>query len=125
MRDIDPNIDKLALRKNKANIVDFDIAVSQKALLQNALQKLGLNIVTLPSDGYPDSTFVEDTAVIIDGVALVTNPGALSRRGEVDRVRQYLSSLQAITLLHWSSADSFLDGGDVLFTGSKISSIEN
>lgn len=117
MREIDKSIDNFALRKNDSFRVDYEKALVQKQYLYNAFERLGLQIVTLPSDNHPDSTFIEDTAVIIDNTALITNPGAVSRRAEVDRVREYLSSLKQFEMPPWDISDGFLDGGDVLFTG--------
>ena len=45
--------------------VDLDIAIKQHNLLQEALISAGLDLIELPSDGYPDSVFVEDTAVVV------------------------------------------------------------
>lgn len=117
MREIDKSIDNFALRKNDSFRVDYEKALVQKQYLYNAFERLGLQIVTLPSDNHPDSTFIEDTAVVIDNTALITNPGAVSRRAEVDRVREYLSSLKQFEMPPWDISDGFLDGGDVLFTG--------
>ena len=120
MREIDKSIDNFALRKNDSFTVDYEKALNQKKCLINAFEKLGLCTVNLPSDGHADSTFIEDTAVIIDNTALITNPGAVSRRAEVHRVREYLSSLKRFYMPSWDISDGYLDGGDVLFTGPKL-----
>lgn len=120
MREIDKSIDNFALRKNESLTVDYEKAVHQKKCLIQAFEQLGLCTVNLPSDGHADSTFIEDTAVIIDNTALITNPGAVSRRAEVHRVREYLSTIQHFNMPLWDISDGYLDGGDVLFTGLKL-----
>lgn len=120
VREIDRKIDIFALRKDESLTVDYEKAVHQKKCLIQTFKQLGLCIVNLPSDGHADSTFIEDTAVIIDNTALVTNPGAVSRRAEVHRVREHLSTIQRFNMPSWDISDGFLDGGDVLFTGPKL-----
>ena len=82
------------------------------------LRELIPNVVSLPSDGFADSVFIEDTAVVACGRAFITRPGANSRRGEVSRVQEYLTRH---TSLHVTVQDTgSLDGGDVLFTGREF-----
>jgi dimethylargininase len=91
---------------------DHALTVKQHDEYCLALQSLGLRLIRLPADEhYPDSTFVEDTAIVAERVAVITRPGAPSRRSEVDEIRQTLtqfySSVQTIT------GPGTLDGGDV------------
>jgi dimethylargininase len=66
----------------------------------------------LPADPrHPDSTFVEDTAVLVPGLAILTRPGAPSRAGEVDGVRAVVASTHAE--IREITAPGTLDGGDV------------
>ena len=66
--------------------------------------------------------FIEDTSIVIEDRALVTNMGALQRRPEVKRVNGYLKSLEEIKTHVMPSHDMTvtIDGGDVLFTGEEI-----
>ena len=66
--------------------------------------------------------FIEDTSIVIEDRALVTNMGALQRRPEVKRVNGYLKSLEEIKTHVMPSHDMTvtIDGGDVLFTGKEI-----
>ena len=73
----------------------------------------------MPSDeGHPDSTFVEDTAIVTSRGAVITRPGAPTRLGETDRIertlREYYSDLRRIT------APGTLDGGDVCEAGDHF-----
>lgn len=70
---------------------DFAIALAQHEAYCNALEMCGLELIQLPADDiYPDSTFVEDTAVLTDKTAILTQPGAPSRSGEVASIGEVL-----------------------------------
>ena len=68
VRDIDDRIkiDGLSLVPNRLKSLNLDIARSQHKLLIQALRSLHIDIHTLPSNDFPDSVFIEDTAIIID-----------------------------------------------------------
>ena len=97
--------------------VSLGLPILEKAIEQHrayckALEAAGLKITALdPDDEYPDSTFVEDTAVLTPDRAVITRPGASSRMGEVGRISEVLSD-------HYNEIDVIkppgtLDGGDV------------
>ncbi len=89
-----------------------DGVLQQHARYWEALGECGLTITTLDADvDYPDSTFVEDTAVLTARSATLTRPGARSRRGEVAAMRQTISSFFPSTLE--IEAPGTLDGGDI------------
>ena len=90
----------------------YDLALEQHGDYCEALEKCGLEVQRLrPDAAYPDSTFVEDTAVICEHGALLTRPGAPSRWGEVlgtkEALQRYLSTFWEI------EPPGTLDGGDV------------
>ena len=98
-------------------VPDLALARKQHEAYCRALERLGLSIVRLaPDPEFPDSTFVEDAAVIAHGGALLTRPGAPTRLGEVPSVRAALGPWfpepDAIT------APGTLDGGDVCEAGT-------
>jgi dimethylargininase len=66
---------------------------------------------------FPDSVFVEDTAVVFDDVAVIARPGADSRRGEVDAMAE---ALRPHRPLKYIEAPGTLDGGDVLVTPRRV-----
>lgn len=87
-------------------------AIEQHRVYCDALEAAGLEIIALePDDQYPDSTFVEDTAVLTPNWAVVTRPGALSRAGEVVRITQVLS--QYFPTCELIQPPCTLDGGDI------------
>jgi dimethylargininase len=93
--------------------MDLDLARTQHAEYERALESLGCEIRRLPpADDYPDSVFIEDTAVVLDELAVITRPGATSRRGEIGAVAAELSRFRP---LKWIAEPATLDGGDVLW----------
>ncbi len=91
---------------------DYSLALTQHRRYVEALEQCGLTVTTLDPDLlYPDSCFVEDTAVVIDEVAIITNPGAASRREEVKSMQPVL---QQFRKLEFITAPGTLEGGDVM-----------
>src|SRR5471032_1667000 len=73
---------------------NYERALKQHETYCAALEQCGLTLIRLAADSrYPDSTFVEDTAVITDKCAVLTRPGAPSRSGEVESMRKALADL--------------------------------
>lgn len=98
--------------------IDVDLARAQHARYEQALRDAGCEVRQLPEQAsLPDSVFVEDTAVVLDEVAIITRPGATSRRGEVDSVAGVLAGYRALSRLE---APATLDGGDVLKLGRTL-----
>lgn len=92
--------------------IDIEEARRQHELYENALRTAGLEVRRLaPRDDLADCVFVEDTAVVFDEIAVLTRPGAASRRGEVDSVREALGHHRPLAVIE---APATLDGGDVL-----------
>jgi len=118
MREIDSSLDIKALRKIQSNRVDITVARNQHIQLKNALQNIGLKVITLPSKGFADSVFIEDTCIIIKNTALITCPGAKSRRGEIEEIKSFMCSLHSFSIHNVVEKDTNIDGGDVLFTGN-------
>jgi dimethylargininase len=89
-----------------------DKVLQQHARYCEALKECGLKLVTLDADlDHPDSTFVEDTAVVTKRIAVLTRPGAPSREGEVTAMRSALNSF--FPILSKIEAPGTLDGGDI------------
>ncbi|XP_050818152.1 N(G),N(G)-dimethylarginine dimethylaminohydrolase 1 isoform X1 [Gopherus flavomarginatus] len=110
-----------ALRIEKSQEVDFARAERQHQLYVGVLKnKLGLQVLELPADeSLPDCVFVEDVAVVCEETALITRPGAPSRRKEVDAMKRALESLN-LNIVEMTDENATLDGGDVLFTGREF-----
>lgn len=107
-----------ALGQDPSVAIDLDLALLQHAGYVRALRQLGADVTVLFDGGFPDGCFVEDTAVIIGKNALITRPGAESRRPETGTIA---ASLEAMGLGLTVMADpALLDGGDVLKVGRRV-----
>jgi dimethylargininase len=97
----------------------LELALEQHARYVVALRECGLAVTELPPDpAFPDSTFVEDTAVLVPGCAIVARPGAESRAGEAAAVRAALRPL--FEDMRAIEAPGTLDGGDVCAAGEHV-----
>jgi dimethylargininase len=111
-REVSPALTHCELTHLERAPIDVGMARAQHAWYEAVLESLGCRIVRLPEDPeHPDSVFVEDTAVVLDEVAVITRPGAASRRGETDAVARALAPFRPLLRLE---PPATLDGGDVL-----------
>jgi dimethylargininase len=98
--------------------IDVALARTQHAAYERALVDAGFRIERLPSTpDMPDAVFVEDIAVVFEEVALVTRPGAVSRRAEVPAIADALSQYREVRRIE---PPATLDGGDVLVTDRRV-----
>ena len=98
--------------------IDLDIARKQHHEYVQTLAKIGCQIIELDEEqDLPDSVFVEDTAFILPEVAVITRPGADSRKPETESIIQALSSHRPLVHV---VAPATVDGGDVLVLGKNI-----
>lgn len=92
--------------------LDVERARAQHAAYEATLTELGCEVVQLPGDAaFPDCVFIEDTAVVVDEVAVIARPGTESRRGETIAVAEALARWRNLARLQ---EPALLDGGDVL-----------
>ncbi|HET7873037.1 MAG TPA: arginine deiminase family protein [Terriglobales bacterium] len=97
----------------------FERALEQHARYCDALRECGLVITALEADlRFPDSTFVEDAAVLTERGAVLARPGAKSRQGEVDAIRQTVSRFFPAPLE--IEEPGTLDGGDICEAGEHF-----
>ena len=98
--------------------IDVARAQAQQAAYARALEALGCRIEWLPPlAAHPDGVFVEDTAVVVDEVAVVTRPGAASRRGEVESAAAALARHRPVSRI---TEPATIEGGDVLRIGRQL-----
>ncbi len=98
--------------------IDVEVAKAQHEAYEQALRRLGVTVVSLPVEpDLPDSVFVEDTAVVLDEIAVMMRPGAVSRRAEVQTIAK---TLEPYRRLVWIDGPGTIDGGDVLQIGKTI-----
>lgn len=92
--------------------------LAQHRAYAQALREAGLSVEILPVlDGFPDAYFVEDVAVVVPELAVITRPGAEARRGETNHIVTALAAHRRVVYLE---APATLDGGDVLVVGRRV-----
>jgi dimethylargininase len=98
--------------------IDVSLALQQHQQYQAALSALGCDIINVPTEpGLADSVFVEDTAMVLDDVAVLCRPGADSRQTEVAAVADVLRRYRSLAYIR---PPGTLDGGDLLQVGNVI-----
>tara|TARA_B100000315_G_scaffold5326_1_gene5314 strand:+ start:58 stop:822 length:765 start_codon:yes stop_codon:yes gene_type:complete len=96
---------------------NYEQAIIQHQSYIDSLKKCGIDVLVLePCEEYPDSTFLEDVALITPNCAIITRPGAHSRRGEVKEIESVLrnrfNNIEAIV------APGAIEGGDIMMVGN-------
>ena len=117
-RDVARSLGRCELTFRDREPIDVERAVAQHQAYCDRLEALGLEVLRLPADeACPDGCFVEDVAVVLDEVAVITMPGAPSRRPEVPPVRDALRRFRRCEEM---ALPATLDGGDVLRLGRRL-----
>jgi dimethylargininase len=98
--------------------IDVAKAIEQHRAYEACLTALSVNVTSLPADlSFPDGVFVEDPALVLDEVGIITRPGAESRRGETVSIAQALSNFRE---LRYIREPATLEGGDVVHVGKTL-----
>ncbi len=102
----------------RLSVPSFYRAVQQHSTYVDTLKRCGLTVHELPADNrFPDSTFVEDTAVLLPDCAIITRPWAPSRRGEIIAIHEVLA--RHFETIETIKAPGTLDGGDVMIADNR------
>ncbi|MFA6958147.1 MAG: dimethylargininase [Thermoanaerobaculia bacterium] len=118
VREVSPSIALCELTHLERQPIDFARAAAQHEEYVAALESLGCRAIRLPAlDAYPDAVFVEDCAVVVDELAVITRPGADSRLGETASIAETLRPFRTLAFVE---SPATLDGGDVLRAGRLI-----
>src|SRR3954468_5866644 len=98
--------------------IAFHRALAQHDGYRAALGELGARVTRLEdADGFPDGVFVEDTALVLNEVAISMRPGAESRRAEVSGILTELMRYREVITI---GAPATIDGGDIVADGKRI-----
>jgi dimethylargininase len=117
-RKISPRFSDCELTHLERQPIDLDLARAQHHAYETALRELGCEVISLPPEAdLPDSVFVEDVALVFDEVAIITRPGADSRKPEIKSIAR---ALQPYRTLCFIEAPGTLDGGDVQCVGQTV-----
>ncbi len=108
------------LRAVDTGTPSLDLMLSHHADYVAALRSAGAEVTVLAAlDAYPDSVFVEDTALCLPEAAVIMRPGAPSRLGEAAEMEPHLRGLYS-DLVRITGEDSFVEGGDILMAETEI-----
>jgi dimethylargininase len=117
-RPVSPSLAQCELTHLSREPIDVARAVTQHAAYERLLSSLGATLVGVSAaPELPDAVFIEDTAIVLDEVAVITRPGALSRRAESAAVAAVLAAYRPVCSM---TAPASLDGGDVLRLGRTL-----
>lgn len=112
-------MDACELTYREREPIDAELAARQHRAYCEALRACGAEVVTLPAvDELPDSVFVEDTAIVLDELAVLTRPGVESRRAEVEVIEPEVARLRRKVVR--IEAPATLEGGDVMRVGRTL-----
>ena len=117
-RQVSPTINQCELSFHARQPIDVAKAIAQHEAYEQCLAELGVHIVSLPAEpDLPDAVFVEDPAVVVEEVAVISVMGAPSRRPEAKSLADALSRYRPIRFL---TEPATLDGGDVMRIGRTV-----
>ncbi len=109
------------ITSSKLSKPSLPLTLDQHRAYCEALRKCGIDVTVLPADNrYPDSTFVEDTAIVTSSFAVISNPGADSRRGEISSMEPELKKFSCFHRFYSIKAPGTLDGGDICEAGNHF-----
>jgi dimethylargininase len=108
------------LRAMDTGTPDLALMQAHHAAYIATLRETGSTVVELPPlEAFPDSVFVEDTALCLPQGAVIMRPGAPSRLGEAAEMAPHLRALYR-QVVQISGTESFIEGGDILVTEAEI-----
>ncbi len=98
--------------------IDLENARRQHHAYEAVLRSMGVEVMSLPEEPHlPDAVFVEDVAILLDECAVLTRPGAESRRPESASISRALAPYRELLSIQ---APATVDGGDVLVVGRQV-----
>ena len=118
VREVSSSLNDCELSFHTRQQIDIAKAIAQHQAYQDCLAELGVRLVSLPAEPeLPDAVFVEDPAVVVNEVAIISNMGAPSRRPEARILADVLARYRPLKFL---TEPATLDGGDVLRIGRSV-----
>ena len=117
-RAVSPTLANCELTHRPRDPISVADAMAEHAAYEAALRSVGATVVRAPAEPeLPDAVFVEDTAIALDEVVVITRPGAATRRREVESMATVLAAYKPIARIQ---SPATIDGGDVLRVGRRI-----
>lgn len=117
-RGVSPQLAECELTWLDREPIHIDLAIAQHHAYEQALRDAGARVISLPPlAGHPDCVFVEDPALVLDEVAVITTMGAESRRGERESLAEALAAFRPVLRMQ---PPGKLEGGDVMRVGRQL-----
>jgi dimethylargininase len=117
-REVSPAMNRCELSYLDRVEIDVVKAAEQHRQYEACLRGMGAEVISLPAEPeLPDSVFVEDPAVVVEEIAILTRPGAESRRREGETLAKTLARFRP---LRWIEAPATLEGGDAMRAGRTL-----
>jgi len=117
-RRVNPLLAACELEFHPRVAIDAALAAEQHRRYELTLESLGVRVVSLPTlPDQPDCVFVEDPALVLDEVVVITRMGATARRGESSSLAAALTQYRSVVYM---SEPATLDGGDVVRIGKTL-----
>ena len=117
-RGVSPTIGACELNFLPRQSIDLEKAIEQQRNYERFMSEKGVKVISLPvQPDLPDAVFVEDTAIVVDEVAVIVTTGAASRRREVETVAETLDSYYPLEFVRLPGT---LEGGDVIRIGRTL-----
>ena len=111
-REVSPNMGQCEITHIPRQHIDIDLARRQHIQYERVLVELGCQIKRLSVEPrLPDSVFVEDTAIVLNELAIIGRPGVETRRGEARTVSEVISNYRTSSRI---VSPGTLEGGDVI-----------
>jgi dimethylargininase len=116
--EVSPNIAKGEVTFIERNPINYELALQQHNAYCQAIENCGVCVQRLAVNlAFPDSCFIEDNAIVVDEVAIVTSMGSSSRQDEPKAIAPELAKYKEIVRLELPAK---IEGGDVLRIGKKL-----
>lgn len=116
--EVSPKITDCELTFMERAPIDLELAKAQYLAYCDTISKLGAKVIKLSKNlAYPDCSFVEDVAIVLDELGIITSMGAESRRGEQQEVRVEIEKYRKIAVI---LPPANIEGGDVLRIGKTL-----
>ena len=117
-RAVSPSLNACQLAFARRQPIDVAHAIAQHKRYEACLASLGVQVVSLPAlPDAPDAVFVEDPAIVLDEIAVMTRMGAESRRAESATLAEAVGRFRP---LRWIVEPGTLEGGDVVRIGATL-----
>jgi len=117
-RQVSPSLARCELTFHNREPIDIPLAMAQHREYERCLEELGARIISLPAEpDLPDAVFVEDPAIVLDEIAVITTMECESRRGERESLALAILPFRP---LFWMRLPATLEGGDVMRIGRQL-----